>query len=202
MGFVPNPIDALALVAVVAAAWLAESRSQGWAFTAAAVAIGSVVGIHLLRAVPPGHGVQHQRRLQPHRRQLGQPLLHADGHDRGRRSCFPFVLLYQGWSLYIFRKRLVAPPSGTAEEEVTTAGSPTHSVGTCGTDVRRSSANSWEANVALHDHFTISVDGESVDDEDADRDVRQRPDRVVRHPPDGADGHHGPGEYPEPSTEL
>jgi len=28
----------------VAAAWLAEAGSQGWAFTAAAVAIGSVVG--------------------------------------------------------------------------------------------------------------------------------------------------------------
>jgi hypothetical protein len=34
------------------------------------------------------------------------------------------VLLYQGWSFYIFRKRLIAPPSGTAEEEVTTAESP------------------------------------------------------------------------------
>ena len=44
VGFVPNPIDALALVAVVGAAWLAESRSEGWAFAAAATAIGSVVG--------------------------------------------------------------------------------------------------------------------------------------------------------------
>ena len=40
--------------------------------------------VHLLRPVPPGHGVEHQRHLQPHHRQLGQPLLHPHGHDRGR----------------------------------------------------------------------------------------------------------------------
>ena len=89
VGFVPNPIDALALIAIVAAAWLAEARSQGWAFAAAAIAIGSIVGVDLLRPVPPGHGVEHQHRLQPHHRQLGQPLLHPDGHDRGRRHRLP-----------------------------------------------------------------------------------------------------------------
>jgi hypothetical protein len=25
---------------------------------------------------------------------------------------FPVVLAYQGWSLYVFRKRIVGPPSG------------------------------------------------------------------------------------------
>ena len=42
-GFVPKPIEALALVAVVGGALLAESRAEGWAFAAAATAIGSVV---------------------------------------------------------------------------------------------------------------------------------------------------------------
>ena len=43
-GFVPNPIEALVLLAVVAGAWLAEAHAEGWAFPAAATAIGSIVG--------------------------------------------------------------------------------------------------------------------------------------------------------------
>lgn len=43
-GFVPNPLDASAVMAAVAAAWLAESRQEGWAFTAASLAIASAVG--------------------------------------------------------------------------------------------------------------------------------------------------------------
>ncbi len=42
-GFLPSPFDVLAWVAVLAGALLAESRAQGWAFTAAAVGIASVV---------------------------------------------------------------------------------------------------------------------------------------------------------------
>ena len=42
-GFVPKPIEALAPVAVIGGAWLADSRSEGWAFAAAATAMGSVV---------------------------------------------------------------------------------------------------------------------------------------------------------------
>ena len=43
-GFVPKPIEALALMAVIAAAWLASAKADGWAFVAAAVGIAGTVG--------------------------------------------------------------------------------------------------------------------------------------------------------------
>jgi hypothetical protein len=50
--------------------------------------------------------------------------------------------------------------------------------------------------------FPAAVRRTGVDDENADPDVGQRPDRVVRHPPDRADRHHGSGNDPDPATEL
>ena len=43
-GFVPKPIEALGLMAVIAAAWAAQAKAEGWAFTAAAIGIAGVVG--------------------------------------------------------------------------------------------------------------------------------------------------------------
>jgi hypothetical protein len=37
---------------------------------------------------------------------------------------FPVVLAYQGWSLYVFRKRLTTPPPGAAADEAGTGGGP------------------------------------------------------------------------------
>ena len=43
-GFVPKPIEALGLFAVIAAAWAAQAKAEGWAFTAAAIGIAGTVG--------------------------------------------------------------------------------------------------------------------------------------------------------------
>ena len=43
-GFVPKPIEALGLFAVIAAAWAAQAKAEGWAFTAAAIGIAGAVG--------------------------------------------------------------------------------------------------------------------------------------------------------------
>ena len=50
-GFVPKPIEALAFMAVVAAAWLARAKAEGWAFTAADRNRRDG-GVHLPRIVP------------------------------------------------------------------------------------------------------------------------------------------------------
>ena len=57
-------------------------------------------------------------------------------------------------------------------------------------------------NRRLRRDLTFAMDRKGIDDEDAHHDVGQRPDRVVGHPPDGADGHHCPGEDTDPSTDL
>ncbi len=51
-------------------------------------------------------------------------------------------------------------------------------------------------------HFAPTIGRQSVDDEDTDEDVGQRPLGVEGHPPDRADRHHRPGEDPDPTAEL
>jgi cytochrome d ubiquinol oxidase subunit II len=136
VGFVPNPIDALALIAVIAGAWLAESSSEGWAFTAAAVAIASVVGSIFFDLFPrvmvsttsSAYNLTVANSASPSYALKVMTLVAA--------VFFPVVLVYQGWSLYIFRKRIAgpasgadatpvgphAPPTGAAQAETTVVG--------------------------------------------------------------------------------
>ncbi len=113
-GFVPQPIDALALVAIVAAAWLAESRSQGWAFTAAAVAMASIVAsifFHLFPRVMvsstnASYNLTIANSVSPSYTLTVMTVVAA--------IAMPIVLAYQAWSLWVFRKRLTTPPTNTA----------------------------------------------------------------------------------------
>ena len=88
VGFVPNPIDALAFIAIVAAAWLAEARSQGWAFTAAAVAIGSIVGSIFFDLFPRVMiSSTNAPTTSPSPTPSAPPTPY--GHDRGHRYLLP-----------------------------------------------------------------------------------------------------------------
>jgi cytochrome d ubiquinol oxidase subunit II len=112
VGFVPNPIDALALIAIVAAAWLAESRAQGWAFTMAAIAIGSIVASIFFELFPrvmvsstnTAYNLTIANTVSPSYTLTVMTVVAA--------IFFPVVLAYQAWSFWVFRKRLSAPPSG------------------------------------------------------------------------------------------
>ena len=48
----PNPLDALAVLAVIAAAWAAEAGYQGWTFAAASLGMASVMGSLLFDLAP------------------------------------------------------------------------------------------------------------------------------------------------------
>jgi cytochrome d ubiquinol oxidase subunit II len=121
VGFVPNPIEALALAAVVAGAWLADSRTQGWAFTSAAVGIGTVVASIFLELYPHVMVSSTKASYSLTVSNSASPSYTLRVMTVVAVVSVPFVLLYQGWSFYIFRKRLIAPPTETDEEEVTTA---------------------------------------------------------------------------------
>jgi cytochrome bd ubiquinol oxidase subunit II len=112
-GFFPNPLEVLALVAVVGAALLAEAHAEGWAFASAAVAMGSSVGSIFFELFP---------RLMVSSTNTAYNLTVSNSASPSYTLrvlsvialiFLPFVLLYQGWSLYVFRKRLrtPAPPS-------------------------------------------------------------------------------------------
>ena len=61
-------------MAVIAAAWLASAKAEGWAFVAAAVGIGGTVGSIFTELYPRVMISTHQHRLQPDRQQHGQPV--------------------------------------------------------------------------------------------------------------------------------
>ena len=110
VGFVPSPIDALALIAVVAAAWLAESRAEGWAFTAAAVAIGSVVGSIFFDLFPRVMVSSTNSAYDLTVANSASPSYTLKVMTVVAVVFFPVVLGYQAWSLWIFRARLRSSP--------------------------------------------------------------------------------------------
>jgi cytochrome bd ubiquinol oxidase subunit II len=135
-GFVPKPIEALALVAVIGGAWLADSRSEGWAFAAAATAMGSVVASIFFELFP-------NVMVSSTNSAYNLTVANSASNSYSLKVMtvvavifFPLILLYQGWSLYIFRKRIgggpasevvppVAsdvPPTTETEPRMTTAG--------------------------------------------------------------------------------
>ena len=120
VGFVPSPIDALALIAVVAAAWLAESRAEGWAFTAAAVAIGSVVGSIFFDLFPRVMVSSTNSAYDLTVANSASPSYTLKVMTVVAVVFFPVVLGYQAWSLWIFRARLRSSPSQSNAADVVT----------------------------------------------------------------------------------
>ncbi len=118
-GFVPEPIEALAFIAVIAAAWAAREKAEGWAFTGAAVAIGGAVGAIfselyprvLISSTNAAYNLTIANTASP-RYTLGVMTVVAV-------VFFPLVLCYQIWAYYIFRKRLSVPRVGADESEAT-----------------------------------------------------------------------------------
>jgi cytochrome d ubiquinol oxidase subunit II len=110
-GFVPNPLDALAVLAVIAAAWAAEAGYQGWTFAAASLGMASVMGSLLFDLAP---------RVFVSSTNTAYNLTIANS-AAGSYSLqvmtvvaavfFPLVLVYQGWTFHVFKARLQSPPS-------------------------------------------------------------------------------------------
>lgn len=112
LGFVPNPIDALALIAVVAAALFAEASSEGWAFASAAVAIGSVIGSIFFDLFPRVMVSSTNAAYNLTVSNSASPSYTLTVMTVVAVVAVPVVLLYQGWSLWIFRRRIAAPEPG------------------------------------------------------------------------------------------
>jgi len=114
-GFLPQPIDVVAMLAVLAGTWFAESRSEGPAFAAGAVAIGGVVGSIFFDLYPrvmvsstnPQYTLTVSGSASPSYTLTVMTIVSA--------VFVPVVLGYQAWSLWIFRKRLGAPPQPQPE---------------------------------------------------------------------------------------
>jgi cytochrome d ubiquinol oxidase subunit II len=117
-GFVPKPIEALGLFAVIAAAWAAQAKAEGWAFTAAAIGIAGTVGTIFSELYP---------RVMISSTNAAYNLTISNTASPGYSLrvmtvvavvFFPIVLCYQIWGYYTFRKRLSVPRVDGSESPV------------------------------------------------------------------------------------
>jgi cytochrome d ubiquinol oxidase subunit II len=108
---VPEPVQVLALIAVIFAARLTVSEHDGWAFIASAVAIAASVGSIFIDLYPNVmvSSTKTAYNLTVHNAASG-------GYALKLMTIvvvifLPLVLLYQGWSFHVFRGRLTGPPA-------------------------------------------------------------------------------------------
>ena len=112
---VPEPVEILAVLAVIFAARLASTDHDGWAFTASAIAIAATVGSIFIDLYP------HVMVSSTNAAYDLTVNNSASGHYALTVMTivavifFPLVLIYQGWSFHVFRARVKAPSGPTAE---------------------------------------------------------------------------------------
>ncbi len=121
VGFFPNPFQVLALAAVVGAALFAESRSEGWAFAAGATAIGGVLASIFVELYPRVMVSSTNSAYNLTVANSSSPSYTLKVMTVVAAIIFPMVLLYQGWSLYVFRKRLTSGPLPANQDAKETA---------------------------------------------------------------------------------
>ena len=123
-GFVPKPIEALALMAVIAAAWLAWAKAEGWAFTAAAIGIGGTVASIFQELFPRVMISSTNAAYNLTVNNTASPPYTLKVMTVVAVIFFPVVLVYQAWSYHIFRKRLSVPKVGGADAVASTPSAP------------------------------------------------------------------------------
>jgi cytochrome bd ubiquinol oxidase subunit II len=107
-GVLLNLIELVALVAVLAAAWLSVAGAWGWAFVATAVTIASMV-VSILGDLYPNvmiSSLNAADNLTVHNTSSAAYALKV--MTIVLAILLPFVLVYQGWTYYVFRRRITA----------------------------------------------------------------------------------------------
>jgi len=106
---VPDPVQILAVIAVIAAARLTSTDHDGWAFSASALAIAATVGSIFIELYPNVMVSSTNSAFN-----LTVQNAASSGYALKVMTIvavifFPLVLLYQGWSFHVFRGRLTGP---------------------------------------------------------------------------------------------
>jgi cytochrome d ubiquinol oxidase subunit II len=114
----------LAVLAVIASAWLANVKSDGWAFASAAVGVVGVVGSLLAELYPRVMVSTTSAAYNLTVANTASPSYTLKVMTVVAVIFFPVVLVYQGWSYHVFRARLSAPRAGGAVPPVDGSKSP------------------------------------------------------------------------------
>jgi cytochrome d ubiquinol oxidase subunit II len=111
-GFVPKPIEALSLIAVIGAAWASQAKAEGWAFTAAAIGIAGAVGALFSELYPRLMISSTNAAYNLTVKNTVSPPYSLRVMTVVALVFLPIVVCYQIWSYYTFRKRLSVPRVG------------------------------------------------------------------------------------------
>jgi cytochrome bd ubiquinol oxidase subunit II len=125
-GTVPQPTQIFGMIAVIFAQRLASTDNDGWAFAASAFAIAAAIGQLFISLYPnvmisstnTAYNLTVNNAAAGHYALVVMTVVAV--------LLFPLVLLYQGWSFHVFRRRVSAPPAPTGP---TVAGDGTASTG-------------------------------------------------------------------------
>ena len=113
-GFLPNVVEVAAVLAVIASAWLVHERREGGAFAATTIAMAASV-LSIFIELYPRVMVSST-----------SPAFTLTIHNTASGSYalkvmtivvvifLPFVLVYQAWTYYVFRRRISADEFGPA----------------------------------------------------------------------------------------
>ena len=112
-GTVPEPTQIFGVIAVIFAQRLATTQNDAWAFVASGFGIAAAIGQIFIALYPNVmvSSTNHAYNLTVNNS--------AAGHDGlvvmtvVAVLFFPIVLLYQGWSFAVFRRRISAPPTSS-----------------------------------------------------------------------------------------
>ncbi len=112
---VSSPLEALAVLAVLGAAYLVHARQEGWAFVSSGVAIATTVVIIFVALYPDVmvSSTNHAYNLTVSNSSSGTYALTV--MTVVAILFTPLILLYQGWSFHVFRARVGAAPESSAE---------------------------------------------------------------------------------------
>ena len=112
-GTVPEPTQIFGVLAVIMAQRLATTENDGWAFVASGFGIAAAIGQLFISLYPNVmiSSTNHAYNLTVNNAAAGHYALVV--MTVVAVLFFPIVLLYQGWSFHVFRKRVSAPPTSS-----------------------------------------------------------------------------------------
>jgi cytochrome bd ubiquinol oxidase subunit II len=112
-GTLPEPTQIFGVIAVIFAQRLATTENDGWAFAASGFAIAAAIGQIFISLFPNVmvSSTNHAYNLTVNNAAAGHYGLVV--MTVVAVLFFPLVLLYQGWSFHVFRRRVSAPPTSS-----------------------------------------------------------------------------------------
>ncbi len=96
-------------MAVIGAAWAAEAKAEGWAFTAAAIGIAGAVGSLFSELYPRVMISSTNAAYDLTIKNTVSPPYTLKVMTVVAVVVFPIVVIYQAWSYHIFKRRLSMP---------------------------------------------------------------------------------------------